>query len=110
MYVTLLHYQSSPILFFFLTVASKRFADVATNCIDHSFLRTLYERVDNALRALSCNSSPEMCLELIQDPTIVEQRQSLKERRNHFAGVKNMLKDAMRDLERETPDPHVRAA
>ncbi|KAJ6494319.1 P-loop containing nucleoside triphosphate hydrolase protein [Mycena sanguinolenta] len=94
----------------YLELASKRFADVATNCIDHSFLRTLYERVDSALRALPCNNSPEMCLELIQDPTIVEHRRSLKERRNHFTGVKNMLKDAMRDLERETPDPHFSAA
>ncbi|KAF8210817.1 P-loop containing nucleoside triphosphate hydrolase protein [Mycena galopus ATCC 62051] len=94
----------------YLELASKRFADVATNCIDHSFLRTLYERVDSALRALPCNNSPEMCLELIQDPTIVEHRRSLKERRNHFAGVKNMLKDAMRDLERENADPHFSTA
>ncbi|KAJ7498302.1 P-loop containing nucleoside triphosphate hydrolase protein [Mycena galericulata] len=92
----------------YLELASKRFADVATNCIDDSFLRTLYERVDNALRALPFNNSPEMCLQLIQDPTIVEQRRSLKERRIQFAGVYNTLNNAMRDLKREIPDLHVR--
>ncbi|KAJ7785301.1 hypothetical protein DFH07DRAFT_935069 [Mycena maculata] len=89
-------------------LASKRFADVAASCIDHSFLRKLDIRVRKALRALPASTSPEMCLELIQDPTLVEQRQEITEKRNHWINVKNMLDDASRDLE-SAPSPRVHA-
>ncbi|KAJ7097456.1 P-loop containing nucleoside triphosphate hydrolase protein [Mycena epipterygia] len=93
----------------YLELASKRFEDVAANCIDHSFLRQLDIRVRKALRALPANTSPQMCLELIQDPTVVEQRQHLTEKRKHYAGVKNILDNARRDLESDAPGLHVHA-
>ncbi|KAJ7478755.1 P-loop containing nucleoside triphosphate hydrolase protein [Mycena galericulata] len=93
----------------YLELASKRFEDVAANCIDHSFLRQLDTRVRKALRALPANTSPEMCLELIQDPTVVERRRRDMYKRNHYASVKTMLDIARRDLERDDPEIHVHA-
>ncbi|KAJ6562382.1 P-loop containing nucleoside triphosphate hydrolase protein [Mycena capillaripes] len=87
----------------YLELASNRFAEVAANCIDHSFLRQLGARVGNALRALPANTSPEICLKLIQDPAAVEQRREATEKRNHYARIKNILDDAKRNLEGDTP-------
>jgi hypothetical protein len=86
-----------------LTVASKRFADVAAKCIDHSFLHTLAERMRHELRTLAPNTSPQMCMRLIQDPTIVERRGYFIERRAHYTRVKNIVDNARRDLESDTP-------
>ncbi|KAJ7767691.1 P-loop containing nucleoside triphosphate hydrolase protein [Mycena metata] len=91
----------------YLELASKRFEDVAANCIDHGFLRQLDIRVRKALRALPANTSPEMCLQLIQDPTLVDRRRREMEKRNHYAGIKHILDNARRDLERDDPEMHV---
>jgi hypothetical protein len=45
-----------------------------------------------------------MCLELIQDPTVVERRRREMEKRDHYAGVKHILDSARRDLERDAPE------
>ncbi|KAJ7244653.1 P-loop containing nucleoside triphosphate hydrolase protein [Mycena haematopus] len=93
----------------YLELASKRFEDVAANCIDHGFLRQLDTRVRKALRALPANTSPEMCLELIQDPTVIERRRRELEKRNHYVGIKHILDNARRELERDVPEIHVHA-
>ncbi|KAJ6631972.1 P-loop containing nucleoside triphosphate hydrolase protein [Mycena sp. CBHHK59/15] len=90
----------------YLELASKRFQDVAANFIDHSFLRKLDTRVRKALRAMPANTSPGMCLELIEDPTIPERRRRTTEKKNHYVGVKKRLDDARRDLERDPPGFH----
>ncbi|KAJ6507010.1 P-loop containing nucleoside triphosphate hydrolase protein [Mycena sanguinolenta] len=87
----------------YLELASKRFADVAANGIDHTFLRELDTRVCKALRALPANTSPKICFELLQDPAFVEERRRNTERRTHYIGVKKMLDDAMRDLQSDGP-------
>lgn len=56
-----------------------------------------------ALRALPANTSPEICFELIQDPTFVEERLRQTERRTHYVGVKKMLNDVIRDLQSNGP-------
>ncbi|KAJ7465067.1 P-loop containing nucleoside triphosphate hydrolase protein [Mycena latifolia] len=93
----------------YLELASKRFADVASKCIDHSFLHQLDSRVGRALLALPANTSPQICLELIQDPTLVARRRAIMEKRNHYAGVKKILDDARRDLGRDAPGLHIHA-
>jgi hypothetical protein len=103
---------STPLLLFvtlFLAVASKRFEDVAANCIDHSFLQELDKRVRKALLDLPTNTSPEMYLKLIQDPTVAERRRRITEKRQHYASVKNILDDARRDLGSDAPDLHAHA-
>ncbi|KAJ7809021.1 P-loop containing nucleoside triphosphate hydrolase protein [Mycena olivaceomarginata] len=92
----------------YLELASKRFADVAAKCIDHSFLHTLAERMRHELRTLAPNTSPQMCMRLIQDPTIVERRGYFIERKAHYTRVKNIVDNARRDLESDTPGLHTR--
>ncbi|KAJ7066228.1 P-loop containing nucleoside triphosphate hydrolase protein [Mycena amicta] len=94
----------------YLELASKRFEDVAANCIDHNFLQQLNTRVRKALRALPANTSPEICLELIQDPTLVERRRRETEKRVRYAHIKQVLDNARRNLERDIPEIHVNNA
>ncbi|KAJ7905222.1 P-loop containing nucleoside triphosphate hydrolase protein [Mycena leptocephala] len=93
----------------YLELASKRFEDVAANCIDHSFLQELDKRVRKALLDLPTNTSPEMYLKLIQDPTVAERRRRITEKRQHYASVKNILDDARRDLGSDAPDLYAHA-
>jgi hypothetical protein len=89
-------------------VASKRFADVAANFIDHSFLRKLDKGVRMGLRTLPANTSDEICLALVRDPSVEEERRSLTEQRNHYSRAKGILDEAKRDLEMDSPDLHAR--
>ncbi|KAJ7616329.1 P-loop containing nucleoside triphosphate hydrolase protein, partial [Mycena polygramma] len=85
----------------YLELASKRFEEVVVNCIDHSFLREWNSRVCHALGELLPSTAPDLCLKLIQDPSVAARRESISEERLHYARVKAALDRARRDLERD---------
>ncbi|KAJ7604371.1 P-loop containing nucleoside triphosphate hydrolase protein, partial [Mycena polygramma] len=87
----------------YLKLASNRFEEVVVNCIDHSFLREWNNRVCHALGELLPSTAPDMCLKLIQDPSVAAHRESILEKRLHYARVKAALDRARRDLERDAP-------
>ncbi|KAK7023329.1 P-loop containing nucleoside triphosphate hydrolase protein [Favolaschia claudopus] len=88
----------------YLQLAAKRFADEAAGCIDHFFLRKLDDGVRNALRLLPANTSPEICLRLVQDPQAEQRRMHMVEKRDRYTTVKRAVDKARRELAGDTAD------